>query len=266
MEDKLLIWKLNRGSKDALCRIYEKYRDDLVRIAAGLLNDVSAAEDIVQDVFLLLVHSAEKYEIRKSLKGYLTSCVANKVRNLNRTKRAQEPVSLDEVKPAASNCKAPDQYVVCDEEFQHLYKAMKAESTPAISLGIDIKLANGDKDQWLVTGYMDYGVNGILSKEMGPVSGHANLGYTIVGVAEGAASENTLSYAAALEYPVNDTVNIVGEVFGSSAANASTNPLDAQIGANWALNDMITVDGGLDFGLTDASPEYKATVGITLTI
>ena len=124
MEDKLLIWKLNRGSEDALCRLYEKYRDDLVRIAAGLLNDVGTAEDIVQDVFLMLVHSADKYEIRKSLKGYLTSCVANKIRNLNRTKRTQEPVSLDDVKPAISNSKAPDQCVVCDEEFQHLYKAM----------------------------------------------------------------------------------------------------------------------------------------------
>ena len=124
MEDKLLIWKLNRGSKDALCRIYEKYRDDLVRIAAGLLNDVSTAEDVVQDVFLMLVHSADKYEIRKSLKGYLTSCVVNNIRNLSRTKSAQNPVSLDEVEPAASNSKAPDQFVVCYEEFQHLYKAM----------------------------------------------------------------------------------------------------------------------------------------------
>ena len=55
MEDKLLILKLNRGSKDALCRIYEKYRDDLVRIAAGLVNDVCTAEDIVQEVFLTLI-------------------------------------------------------------------------------------------------------------------------------------------------------------------------------------------------------------------
>ena len=124
MKDKLLIWRLNRGSRDGLCCIYEKYRDNLVRIAAGLLNDVSAAEDVVQDVFLMLVNSADKYEIRKSLKGYLTSCVVNKVRNLNRTQRAQNPVSLDEIGPAASNSKAPEQCVVCDEEFQHLYKAM----------------------------------------------------------------------------------------------------------------------------------------------
>ena len=142
----------------------------------------------------------------------------------------------------------------------------ETESAPAISLGIDIKLANGDKDQGLGTGYMDYGINGILSKEMGPVTGHANLGYTIVGIEEGGDSENVISYGIAVEYPVNDAVNIVGEIFGSSVANASTNPLDAQIGANWALNDMATLDGGLDFGLSDASPEYKATVGITLTI
>jgi len=58
LEDKLLIWKLNRGSRDALCRIHEKYRDDLVRIAAGLLNDISTAEDVVQEVFLMLVHSS----------------------------------------------------------------------------------------------------------------------------------------------------------------------------------------------------------------
>ena len=90
MEDKLLIWKLNRGSEDALCRIYEKYRDDLVRIAAGLLNDISTAEDVVQNVFFMLVRSAGKYEIRTNLKGYWTSCVVNKIRNLSRTKSAQE--------------------------------------------------------------------------------------------------------------------------------------------------------------------------------
>lgn len=124
MEDKLLIWKLKRGSEDALCRIYEKYRDDLVRIAAGLLNDVCAAEDVVHDVFLVFVRSAGNLEIRESLKGYLTSCVANRARNLKRTKRLQETVSLDGVEPAVSNFKRPDQCVICDEEFKHLYKAI----------------------------------------------------------------------------------------------------------------------------------------------
>jgi RNA polymerase sigma-70 factor (ECF subfamily) len=124
LEDKLLIWKLNRGSKDALCRIYEKYRDDLVRIAAGLLNNVSVAEDVVQDVFLVLVRSAGKCQIRKNLKGYLTTCVANKIRDLGRKKNAPNPVSLDDVEPGASTSKGPDQCVACAEEFENVYKAM----------------------------------------------------------------------------------------------------------------------------------------------
>ena len=44
LEDKLLIRKLRRGNKDALRVIYEKYRDDLLRLAAGLLKERSKAE------------------------------------------------------------------------------------------------------------------------------------------------------------------------------------------------------------------------------
>ncbi|HPS54084.1 MAG TPA: sigma-70 family RNA polymerase sigma factor [Sedimentisphaerales bacterium] len=124
MEDKWLIYELNSGSKEALCRIYEKYRDDLVRIAAGLLNNVSAAEDVVQEVFLNLVHSADKYKIRTSLKGYLITCVANRARNSNRGKCLQSFVCLDDVTTVAAADKAPDQCIACDEEYQQLYEAI----------------------------------------------------------------------------------------------------------------------------------------------
>ncbi len=143
MEDKLLIWKLNRGSRDALCRIHEKYRDDLVRIAAGLLNDIITAEDVVQEVFLMLVHSSGNLEIRKNLKGYLTTCVVNKIRNLSRTKNSRNPVRLDDVEPAISNWKTPEQCIVCDEEFQLLYKAMAKlpdEQKEAVILHIQGKM------------------------------------------------------------------------------------------------------------------------------
>jgi RNA polymerase sigma factor (sigma-70 family) len=143
LEDKLLIWKLNRGRKEALCRIYEKYRDNLVRIAAGLVNDVSTAEDIVQEVFLTLVHSPNKHEIKKNLKGYLTSCVVNKIRNLNRTKVVQSSVSLDEVEPVESNFKTPDEFLTCEEDFKQLYEAIARlpyEQKEAVLLRIQGKM------------------------------------------------------------------------------------------------------------------------------
>jgi len=52
LQDKLLIWQFNRGRKEVLQRIYEKYKDDLVTLAVALLNDVSSAEDVVHDVFV----------------------------------------------------------------------------------------------------------------------------------------------------------------------------------------------------------------------
>ena len=124
VEDKLLIWKLRRGSRDALCRIYEKYRDDLLRIAAGLLNETNAAEDIVHDVFVAFVRSAGQFQLTGSLRGYLTTCVANKARNLNRTKSIQRTVNLDEIEPMASNLKRPEQWIINNEEFGQLNSAM----------------------------------------------------------------------------------------------------------------------------------------------
>ena len=68
IEDKLLVWKFKHGSNDALCRIYEKYKDNLLRLASGLLNDRTAAEDIVHDCFVAFAQSAEKVKLSGSLK------------------------------------------------------------------------------------------------------------------------------------------------------------------------------------------------------
>ena len=58
LEDKLLIWKFNRGDRGALRGVYEKYKDNLVTLAAALLTDVSSAEDVVHDVFLRFARDA----------------------------------------------------------------------------------------------------------------------------------------------------------------------------------------------------------------
>jgi len=35
-EDEMLLWKMKRGSSKALCRIYEKYKNDLLALAIAL--------------------------------------------------------------------------------------------------------------------------------------------------------------------------------------------------------------------------------------
>ena len=87
IEDKLLIRRFNAGDMDALHRIYEKYKQDLLSVAIALLNDAAAVEDVLHDVFVRFASQAGRFRLRGSLKGYLAICVANRARNVNRMNR-----------------------------------------------------------------------------------------------------------------------------------------------------------------------------------
>jgi len=87
LEDSLLIWRLRHGSDDALRRIYEKYKNDLLALAVSLSNDVGVGEDAVHDVFVSLAQMGARLELRGSLKSYLSTCVANRARRLKCVRR-----------------------------------------------------------------------------------------------------------------------------------------------------------------------------------
>jgi len=84
VEDRLLLWRYRHGRRDALCRIYEKYKNNLLALAVSLSNDVSLGEDAVHDVFVSFAQSAARLELRGSLMSYLSTCVANRVGKLKR--------------------------------------------------------------------------------------------------------------------------------------------------------------------------------------
>jgi len=123
MEDKLLVWRCKRGSRDALARIYEKYKRDLLTLAITLLNDKSAAEDAVHDVFVSFVQAIEKFRLTGSLKGYLLTCVANRARNANKA-RHRHSAGLDLPEPVSPDADEPPSSIVCNEELQRLSGAM----------------------------------------------------------------------------------------------------------------------------------------------
>jgi len=119
MEEKLLVARCKRGDGDALCCIYEKYKRDLLILAVALLKDVSAAEDVVHDVFVSFVQGLGKFRLKGSLKAYLATCVANHARNANKAKHTKN-VGLDEAKWFSLNSNNPHQSVVCNEELRQL--------------------------------------------------------------------------------------------------------------------------------------------------
>lgn len=118
LEDRMLVWKFKRGSRDALSRIYQKHKKDLLKLATVLLNDVGDAEDTVHDVFVSFAQSAEKLKLSGNLRGYLLTCVANRARNKNRAKRQRHTIGLDKAEPIASASKTPEQWIMCSEELR----------------------------------------------------------------------------------------------------------------------------------------------------
>lgn len=124
MEDILLVIRCKRGSKEALSRIYEKYKRDLLLLAVALLNDAGSAEDVVHDVFVRFVEDLRDFRLTGSLKGYLLTCVANSARNRNRAASVRAGIATNPLEPSNSGSDNPSVAVVCNEQLQQLSAAM----------------------------------------------------------------------------------------------------------------------------------------------
>ena len=108
-------------------------------MAAVLLNDVSIAEDVVQDCFVSFAQSAEKIKLAGNLKSYLATCVANRARNWNRAGQQRETANPNGTESAVSNSKRPEQWIIYSEQLRRLNNAMAQlpyEQREAISLHI----------------------------------------------------------------------------------------------------------------------------------
>ena len=124
VEEKILIWKLNQQDTQVLHRIYEKYKNCLLTLAAALLNDRSTAEDVVHDVFVTLVKSPPKLRLSGNLKGYLNTCVANRARNVNRTAGRNKTVTIDCAAATPTPMTGPDCAAIFGEDLWLLNYAL----------------------------------------------------------------------------------------------------------------------------------------------
>ena len=118
-DEKKLIGQFNRGSKDALCQIYKRYKKDLYGFAISLLNDTHAAEDVVHDVFVSFAQKSGSYVLKGTLKNYLLASVANRARDLHRLK-SRKDVALEPAVHSASMPRteySPEQYAIVTEEY-----------------------------------------------------------------------------------------------------------------------------------------------------
>jgi RNA polymerase sigma factor (sigma-70 family) len=124
IEDRILVWWFNRGDPAALCRIYEKYRDGLLKVAAALLNDRSGVEDVLHDVFVDFAQTTGHFRLRGSLKGYLSICVANRARDLNRARQRRTGENIGAIDVPAASEDGPEHAAISRELVARLDTAL----------------------------------------------------------------------------------------------------------------------------------------------
>jgi RNA polymerase sigma-70 factor (ECF subfamily) len=122
-EDQRLLERLRAGDSGALRRIYDKYIDDLLKVAMSLLSDTQTAEDCLHDVFVDLAGAPEDLMIRSNLKSYLVSCVANRARDQLR-KGTRQSAYQPEQSPPRRNWSNPVEQLIDAEESARVFEAM----------------------------------------------------------------------------------------------------------------------------------------------
>lgn len=150
-EERLLVRRLNGGDATALSEVYERSRDDLLRLAGAMLRDAAAAEDVVQDVFVAFAGSARTFRLTGSLKGYLATCVANAARNRLKAAVRRRTTGLDAAEDLASPGERPDRWMALSEQFERIGDAMAdlpAEQREVIALHVYGDMAFREIAQW----------------------------------------------------------------------------------------------------------------------
>ncbi|MBN1361670.1 MAG: sigma-70 family RNA polymerase sigma factor [Sedimentisphaerales bacterium] len=143
LEDKVLLWRLRRGSTRALSYIYSKYENDLLSLAVSLLGRADRAEDVLQDVFTRFIETLDAFELTGSLKGYLAKCVANRSRDILRRDRHRVGAPLETASHVESRQDDPLQRAINDEESHKLREALQQlprEQQEAVLLHLQVGL------------------------------------------------------------------------------------------------------------------------------
>lgn len=81
MSELELIAALRRGDEAAFVHLVERYQRAMLRVAALYVRTPAAAEDVVQETWLGVLRSLDRFEGRASLKTWIFRILANRARS-----------------------------------------------------------------------------------------------------------------------------------------------------------------------------------------
>lgn len=120
--EKLFERYRRKGDGEALARVFDRTSPELFRLAQHLVRDPLAAEDVLQETFVVAIDGAERWDASRPLVPWLTGILAKQASSLRRKNRRElEPDRLHErVEPDPAE-------VAADSELSRELEAALAE-------------------------------------------------------------------------------------------------------------------------------------------
>ncbi len=98
-EERLLIQRVKAGDQKAFEAIFHRYINRVYRQAFKLVGNEADAEDVVQEVFLLVYRKAKSFLGKSEFSTWLYRLTANAALTKLRQRKKEKEVSLDEYMP-----------------------------------------------------------------------------------------------------------------------------------------------------------------------
>src|SRR5712664_891084 len=94
--DEDLYRQLAKGREEAFSALYERYQGPIFRFAWHMSGNSATAEDVTQEVFMLLIRNPKNYDpVKGSVAGYLFGIARNLTRRRLDRSRLDEPLAED---------------------------------------------------------------------------------------------------------------------------------------------------------------------------
>jgi hypothetical protein len=137
---------------------------------------------------------------------------------------------------------------------------------PGLGFFYQVKIPAGER-LGLSTGKVDQSFAFLVSKDIHPIRFDFNVIPLLAGRVNGSGWDHNVGFALSGAMPLTRGLSVVGEGYGVTALNAETPAFGSSLLAfTYQLTPRLTLDTGLEVGVTHDAPKKRVFVGVTYAI
>lgn len=95
LSDEQIMESIGRGSHSALDELYARYSRRLWFYCLKMLGDSYRAEDVVHDLFMMLIERPERFDCSRKFSTWIFSCAYNSCKNEYRRRQTRNEIDFD---------------------------------------------------------------------------------------------------------------------------------------------------------------------------